>query len=459
MQENPEEQETERLYQRFKQSLSDREDMPFFDEDDLVAIYDYAGDYDDDYVRLEVLFYAARYYPDSMPLSDRRAIYYQTYSDDMRDSYLFDNTAQESLIMNILRLRALNPQGEEARRLLDGIVERFDNMDDEEVIQLADAASAIGQVEWLIDRIDVLRGKTDYLATLLYEMDVVFEMNNRYDLSRKVLEELTMIEPFNVDMWRLMAQCYLKLEEYAEGISAIEYALAIDPSDRDSLVIKAELLFRADRQKGAPEAAAILEPIVMSDYSNIDMADALLQCYVAMDDTTKIAALVDLVGRHVPESEWVVNCNLIYNPDNVDKVLADFAATGEKEESIWIKLANTVGEIDPRIAVKVMAAASGNTVLADGWEVLMQYMYELGDYSGLLQMMAENANNPDYTSNFSPEMTYMLAKSLIEVGMKNEARIFVDNWNRTCGKNRYSPSEKLHIDALSHYIEFLFGGE
>ncbi len=81
-----------------------------------------------------------------------------------------------------------------------------------------------------------------------------------------------------------------------------------------------------------------------------------------------------------------------------------------------------------------MAAASGNTVLADGWEVLMQYMYELGDYSGLLQMMAENANNSDYTSNFSPEMTYMLAKSLIEVGMKNEARIFVDNWNRTCGK-------------------------
>lgn len=361
--------------------------------------------------------------------------------------------------MNILRLRALNPQGEEARRLLDGIVERFDNMDDEEVIQLADAASAIGQVEWLIDRIDVLRGKTDYLATLLYEMDVVFEMNNRYDLSRKVLEELTMIEPFNVDMWRLMAQCYLKLEEYAEGISAVEYALAIDPSDRDALVIKAELLFRADSQKGAPEAAAILEPIVMSDYSNIDMADALLQCYVAMDDTTKIAALVDLVGRHVPESEWVVNCNLIYNPDNVDKVLADFAATGEKEESIWIKLANTVGEIDPRIAVKVMAAASGNTVLADGWEVLMQYMYELGDYSGLLQMMAENANNSDYTSNFSPEMTYMLAKSLIEVGMKNEARIFVDNWNRTCGKNRYSPSEKLHIDAMSHYIELLFGGE
>lgn len=202
MQENPEEQETERLYQRFKQSLSDREDMPFFDEDDLVAIYDYAGDYDDDYIRLEVLFYAARYYPDSMPLSDRRAIYYQTYSDDMRDSYLFDNTAQESLIMNILRLRALNPQGEEARRLLDGIVERFDNMDDEEVIQLADAASAIGQVEWLIDRIDVLRGKTDYLATLLYEMDVVFEMNNRYDLSRKVLEELTMIEPFNVEIGR-----------------------------------------------------------------------------------------------------------------------------------------------------------------------------------------------------------------------------------------------------------------
>lgn len=42
----------EELYRRFKESLTHPVLDRFFDEDELVDIYDYAGDMDDDYVQL-----------------------------------------------------------------------------------------------------------------------------------------------------------------------------------------------------------------------------------------------------------------------------------------------------------------------------------------------------------------------------------------------------------------------
>ena len=39
------------LCSRFRQSLSDGSSTQYFDEDDLIEIFDYAGDLNDDYLR------------------------------------------------------------------------------------------------------------------------------------------------------------------------------------------------------------------------------------------------------------------------------------------------------------------------------------------------------------------------------------------------------------------------
>ena len=51
------------LYRRFRESLSKPITERFFDEDELVDIFDYAGDIDDAYARVEVLCCGARLYP------------------------------------------------------------------------------------------------------------------------------------------------------------------------------------------------------------------------------------------------------------------------------------------------------------------------------------------------------------------------------------------------------------
>lgn len=57
------------LYERFKASLSQPVSQRYFDEDELVDLFDYAGDLQDDYVQLETLLCGARLYPESHGLN------------------------------------------------------------------------------------------------------------------------------------------------------------------------------------------------------------------------------------------------------------------------------------------------------------------------------------------------------------------------------------------------------
>ena len=65
------------LYERFY-AIVGRADNPqdaddaYFDEDDIIEIYDYANDMNDDFIKLEALFYGARMFPASEALRTRR---------------------------------------------------------------------------------------------------------------------------------------------------------------------------------------------------------------------------------------------------------------------------------------------------------------------------------------------------------------------------------------------------
>ena len=54
-----------KMLSRFIAALAKGGDDCWFDEDELVQIFDYAGDTGNDYVRAEVLMWGARYFPDS----------------------------------------------------------------------------------------------------------------------------------------------------------------------------------------------------------------------------------------------------------------------------------------------------------------------------------------------------------------------------------------------------------
>ena len=240
------------LCSRFRQSLSgDASSTQYFDEDDLIEIFDYAGDLNDDYLRMEVLLCGARYYPDSAALRQRRALLYYTFGEDLTTKYLQDNAGQRGLLWDVTRVRNANPMGKEAVEALDRMLEEYSEFDDEEVIQLVDLASSLGQTDWLLSRMKQLRKHVTYLPTLLYEIAVQLEIDQRYDEAINLLEQLTDLEPYNEQYWFMLAQEYDLNDNTSGALQALDLALAILPGDKAMRFYHSRLLARdaATRQQ------------------------------------------------------------------------------------------------------------------------------------------------------------------------------------------------------------------
>lgn len=260
------------LYNRFKSSLAPHSgDEEFFDADDLVIIIDQAVDLNDEYVEIEAIMRGYRFFPDNEELKARRAfLYYDLNLDEGVDNMRADMSA-ESPLTEILTMRRMEETADRATflRMLNGIVDAPGLLDDETIIQLVDCASACGCYDWLKTNEKKLRTKTDYLPTLLYELFIVADMQHDREYSLKLLDELTELEPFNIDFWNALAQLQAMPETDSDGnitaeadleasLTATDYALAIDSENIQALTLKASILLQ---QGNAAGSVAILEPL------------------------------------------------------------------------------------------------------------------------------------------------------------------------------------------------------
>lgn len=273
----------EELCNRFRQSLASSSDSSqYFDEDELIEIFDYAGDLNDDYLRWEALLCGARYYPDSAALRQRRALIYYTFGDDLSVKYLQDNAAQRGALWDISRTRAANPSGKKAAEALDRILADYPEFDDEEVIQFVDLAASLGQIRWLQSRLDDLRNHVTYLPTLLFEIAVTLEMINDYAGAIKLLEELTDLEPYNEQYWFMLAQENDLNDNVGGALQALDLALAILPGDKAMRFYHARLLARDDNNR--EQAVKSLRKLADEYPDDVDISRFLAALLVESSD-------------------------------------------------------------------------------------------------------------------------------------------------------------------------------
>ena len=122
----------EELTRRFRADLARPVGERFYSEDDLIDIFDYAGDIADDYLRMEALLLGARLSPDSVELTERRAIFYLYLDRRAFKAYLEDNPAVDTPLWQILRLNLLNPGDPAVERVLQSFVDHAGRLTDEE---------------------------------------------------------------------------------------------------------------------------------------------------------------------------------------------------------------------------------------------------------------------------------------------------------------------------------------
>lgn len=108
-------------------------------------------------------------------------------------------------------------------------------------------ASEIGEFAWLVEAKDRIKSQTDYPQTFLYEMVEVARLNFDYDVAAACAEELTDLEPFNGEFWESLADIQISGSRFADGLSAADYALAINPESIKALMLKAQALYELNR--------------------------------------------------------------------------------------------------------------------------------------------------------------------------------------------------------------------
>lgn len=440
------------LYESFKAHLSGKNTGVFFDEDDLVAIFDIAGDFDDDYVRLEVLLYGARYYPDSSDLADRRGIYYQTYSDSMRDSFLNDHPELLTFVSSLLRLRAVAPEPEMARKMLDDLIDGAEDLSDEEMIQLADTAAALGVSQWLLDRLDILKSKTEFPATLLYEMDVIFEMEKKPEICESVLEELTELEPFNNEFWRLYAQVQSELGKHESALSSIEYALALDPASKENLMVKAGILLASEDEQKVDTATEILERVTKTDSDDMEAAQQLMICYLTMGKRDQAKKLTERIYHGHEGCDWLVAGMIALDPSRLEELLTAFDKAGPHTEEEWVRIADMASGEHPVLGALVMVKAATKIKFKTAWEPLLRHLYQSGRYAELCHFVMNLADNEDFRQAFTGEMSLLYVKSLLKLGRIDEAREYASSWAQTFDEDGVT-EEELRFEAISSFMK------
>lgn len=285
------------LYERFRSELAEEDSSNiFFDEGDLIEIYDYAADLHDRFTALEALFCAARLYPSSAEFRERKAVFYLGIDDEAAVGAVA-MLPDDSVIKSLATLRLSHSSPDEARPVLDAILRDHDELSDEEIIQMCDTAEELGMYEWLVTNKEAIKSRTDYPPTFLYELCQIAQEIDP-DEALGILEELTMQEPFSIDFWLLMAQIHIEQGNPAKALPSIEYALAIEPANLRALMARAHVYNELDYPVAQTEAvlkeAIAVDPDLVSPYLGL----ALLQLQHGDRPDEAMRILRDYNARH-----------------------------------------------------------------------------------------------------------------------------------------------------------------
>lgn len=313
--------EIKQLYERFKADLMEHPSEMYYDEDDIIMVYDLAGDYLDRYVQLHALMLGRRLFPDSEQLELRLGLaMLDMYDDVSLDDFLAVNSKRSGVLWDIIRLRGHRVGVDELPSRLDELLERYTLDEDEDVIQFINLITAYESEQWLVENHRRVIDRCRYRDTALSECAEVLRFHDT-KLSISLIEELTRIDPFNADAWIKLAELNRESGEIEEGLNAIGYAKALRPDDYLPLYVEATLLIANEPDSQA--AAELLQQVIRI---NPDMFEAK----VALSDVYDYQGKSDL-------AEIIWKEELRRDPDNeLAKSRLAMVGTNSGAETGWL---------------------------------------------------------------------------------------------------------------------------
>lgn len=429
-----EEDSNEELYAAFCRSLSKPVGERFFDEDELVDIFDYAGDRGDEYVRMEVLFCGARLYPESEKLAERRAILYSTLDEtDSLTKYLSDNPSRQSMIWDLIRLASQVDDKAKIEEALEYIFAQYDDFSDEEIIWLIKIAKENDCYDWLKASAGRIRSKISYMPTFLYDMSIAAEENSDLDTEIKCLEELVEIEPFSDAYWAILVRAYSKAGREDDARQAFDYAKAL-ASDNDAAamyLVESALMYAPYLIKDTLE---VLAGFVANSPDEFKYVESMSALYLAAQNRKfAVDTLRSFFDRHPDNADCLVRLLSLNVKDPKELISRHYEVCGPDalEVESLVELSTTLLGLNALDALKALV----DVVLENTPQLFPAFasayaeaLFAKGLYEDCFTVLSAMPDPVETFSNIftdvGPVMLYLMCA--VKTGRKEEALAFAD---------------------------------
>lgn len=413
------------IYESFRKKLNQDISDLFYDEDDLIEIYDQASDMEDEYVKLQVLLLAYRLYPKSEAMAARRGYFLWSYNmDEGVEALLKTYDGSSDLIWKILALRSAKTSAEELEKRLTELIGNETDIDDETMIQLVDLASEAGAFDWLKRNEKLLKSKTSYRPTLLYELQVVATINGDRDYAIAKLEELTELEPFNADYWIILSEEQMNAGNADAAINSADYAMAINAENPEAILARA----RAMTVIGGydpDELLRMVKPLLTPDSTDSRALKIAVAAMLQLNmNAEAMEALAEFIGR-CPWDRSVIEYLLVLRYPSINKVLSDHydsMSTAENTEEAWASWgAEKFNEGKYKEAAMILGCFHNHDGLssAENLNMYASALYATGFYMASALLLDTSLKNAP--ENVTPEIVLTGLLSMLRLGYRDQA--------------------------------------
>ena len=305
-------------YREFKENLKNG-NLPKYDEFDLIEIFDVAADNHDYYVQTEVLMLGARLFPQSKELMQRRGFLYANINPEALGDFVDNNPQFDGVCWDLLRLKDSGLRGIDAEPILDQIVKKYKKFDDEDIIRLDETIRQLKCEDWFVKNVDLLEKKSEFPDVLLFEVAMLQHDAEDDEGAVITLDKLTKIDPFRAENWILMAESYLNLGQYEDGLKAIDFARAVETTIPEADAIEASLLLGID--KNLPRAIGLFENYVADNPGATNVIHNLILAYNRVGDFEKCRNLLINLFNEDPTNSYLLRELLSISADTAQELV------------------------------------------------------------------------------------------------------------------------------------------
>lgn len=416
------------LYDRFRQEVESGAPIEYYEIDELLDIYDFAQDEGDAMVQMFVFLTASRLYPQNREFEERLAFFLSYVSQDAANDMISRQGREDSALWDVLQMWVkCYPSGDPAPYIED-ILKKYDSLDCETGLKIIDLLRDMDHRDLLVRYYPELAKRAEEPRGFAFEVAETIKDNDAYKSdARRIAEDLTRMEPFNIEAWLLLARIEFGLEHPEEALAAVDYALAIDPDHPNARLTRGVIMVVMDDKRR--EAVGVLNDVLAGDPLNIYAMEGLAEAYSREGDKAAAAeAYWKIIESGIPpaSSSDPLLSIIELEPDNLEDYLHRYIDKYSRDEADWrVRAFVLLDKENYKLAARYLDFFHREIGFRKHVDFFLHSLYDakmLGRYIEVFEQVSSDAAHPASQAGYFSLTDYLLlASAYLRTGRRDEA--------------------------------------